>query len=500
MISLLIAEDEPLERRALLTLIQAEFPDEVEVVGECATGLSTVECALREKPDLILIDIEMPEINGLDALERVRAQGVSPEAVILTAYGRFSYAQQAIRLGANDYLLKPVSRSNLRETIASLVERIETRKSLAAQSEEKDRLLRVGRGTLERELLWQLRHPGPARVRALEDLAGLLRLPTSHYLHVSVPPVACHEAGAFFLERLKSRLSSGGFRSFSAVLGGYLEVLVLVAPDEHATAIEVVDRALRDTCPKDVEAVQVAGPAENLSALIEAIESQGAFSSYPADGGGGLSRLKAEQRLCDIIVTGNMPELSRTVRRLFHGRSEEQLSVAEARSYAVEIATVVDRRLLTLFARRFPEIHPPAMAEAVAHLENVEAIVEVVEVSLERSVTLATASPGSRRQRVVESVKQSIEERLTDALSLTEVAEELRLSSSYISRCFKEETGMSFKEFQIMYRMQRARELLQRPGISVRDAAEAVGFSDPNYFSKAFKKEVGVSPRAYAGG
>lgn len=498
MISLLIAEDEPLERRALLTLIQAEFPGEVEVVAECATGLSTVESALREKPDLILIDIEMPELNGLEALERIRAGGVLPEAVILTAYGRFSYAQQAIRLGANDYLLKPVSRSKLKATIVSLIDRIETRKSLAVNTEEKDRLLQASRGTLERELLWQLRHPGPATTRALADLAGLLRLPKASYLHLSVPPRVCHDAGSFLFERIGNRLSSRGFRSFGAIFGGHLEFLIQLSSDECASAPEVVTRTVRDLCPTDAEAVRIAGPTDTLAALSQTVVSREAYA-HGAQETRELSRFKAEQRLCDVIVTGDVTEISRSVRQLFQDRSDGPFSLADARSYAAEIATVVDRRLLTLFARRFPEIHPRTLGEAVASLVTVDEIVEVLEVSLERSVSQATTAPRSRRERVVELVKQSLESRLSEAFSLTELSDELRLSPSYISRSFKEETGMTFKEFQMMYRMQRAKELLQSPGVTVRDAAEAVGFSDPNYFSKAFKKEVGVSPRSYAG-
>jgi two-component system response regulator YesN len=76
----------------------------------------------------------------------------------------------------------------------------------------------------------------------------------------------------------------------------------------------------------------------------------------------------------------------------------------------------------------------------------------------------------------------------------------LKKSPSYISRCFRRVTGLSYKEFQIMHRMEMAKELLLTPGMTVADAAAATGFADPNYFSKAFKRETGLSPRAYADG
>ena len=131
MIRLLIADDEKLEREALAELVQRRF--EREVVLEVAeNGRKAADTAVLWGADLILMDIEMPGMSGLDAARAVLAQRPSCRVIFVTAYSLFQYAHEAVHLGACDYLLKPVDPDELEASIRRAIRQIETERKLEA--------------------------------------------------------------------------------------------------------------------------------------------------------------------------------------------------------------------------------------------------------------------------------------------------------------------------------------------------------------------------------
>lgn len=117
---LLIVEDEALERKALNIILKRSL-DMVSVVGEAKNGKEAVELSKRLKPDIILMDIEMPELNGLDAQKEIKTFLPYSKTIILTAYDSFDFARNAIRLGVFDYILKPVQPNVLVKVITEAV-------------------------------------------------------------------------------------------------------------------------------------------------------------------------------------------------------------------------------------------------------------------------------------------------------------------------------------------------------------------------------------------
>ena len=142
MIRLLIADDEKLEREALAELVQRRF--EREVVLEMAeNGRKAADMAVLWNADLILMDIEMPGMSGLDAARAVLAQRPSCRVIFVTAYSLFQYAHEAVHLGACDYLLKPVDPDELEASVRRAIRQIQTERKLeelAAAQAERDKL------------------------------------------------------------------------------------------------------------------------------------------------------------------------------------------------------------------------------------------------------------------------------------------------------------------------------------------------------------------------
>lgn len=102
-----VIEDEILIREGLCKLLKKMFP-EIEVTGTAGNGQEGLLCIERDKPDMIITDIRMPIMDGLEMITKMQESGLCPKIIVLTAYSEFSYAQQAVKLGVNDYIIKPV--------------------------------------------------------------------------------------------------------------------------------------------------------------------------------------------------------------------------------------------------------------------------------------------------------------------------------------------------------------------------------------------------------
>lgn len=120
----MIVEDEDFERTALKFLVNKYFSDKLEVVGEASNGEEAVKQALLLKPDIILMDINMPLMDGLQASRKIKEENKDIEIIILTAYNYFEYARQGIKVGVSDYLLKPFSNEEFSTSLNEIMKKI----------------------------------------------------------------------------------------------------------------------------------------------------------------------------------------------------------------------------------------------------------------------------------------------------------------------------------------------------------------------------------------
>lgn len=125
----LIAEDEEIERKALTALINRYYGDSIKLYDSVDNGDDAFKSAVELKPEILFIDIQMPGLDGLEAARKIRKECEDIEIVIITAYSRFDYAQQAIKIGVVDYLVKPYSINSLRKMMTQVLDRVNIRRT-----------------------------------------------------------------------------------------------------------------------------------------------------------------------------------------------------------------------------------------------------------------------------------------------------------------------------------------------------------------------------------
>ena len=178
MLRVILADDEQYEREYLERIIRESYPGLLEIVDMAVDGVDLMEKLERCKPHIVLLDIKMPRMNGLEAADQIRKKYPDIQTVVISAYSDFAFAKQALKLGVTDYLLKPYMDSELRETLDKVISRSREREDsldlLSYSGTEQDSNGFDFYRDLEKDLLWNL------FFRRMEEETRIRRLSLIH--------------------------------------------------------------------------------------------------------------------------------------------------------------------------------------------------------------------------------------------------------------------------------------------------------------------------------
>ena len=487
MYKMLIVEDEPLELQALTRLAGANV-GRIGEIYQAQNGCDALALALAHVPDVILMDINIPGRSGLDVLEELRQNGYAGSVVILTAYGRFEYAQAALRAEACDYLLKPIDEAELTACLNRIFDRLD------ASGQELRRCSRVEQilSNLKPIVLKSLLEGGDAE----SDLQSLYGWPQDGALH------------AFFLEFfLDTPLSQDDLRCLyfdffdlcprSFLLIADLEPERIRIAMECGASMEDAEVELTLWCMA-IRMEQLVGRRDQRFRLW----CDGPFRRY-ADfvqcqaecpkGVGIRLPMEALLRGAPLGARDSRMYFQKALSRCRAGMPERMISLyrkmiqsPETRWHglfsALKVLNAHDPELDVLSAFRYATERNANMASALA---------EWIEMN-DRSVV----EPGEGNFMVRQAMEIIREEYADSSLSQSDVAGRLGLSPAYFSRLFKREMGETFISCLTSIRLDRARELLAE-GRDVAEIASACGYQSRKYFLDAFRQNQGYSVSRY---
>jgi two-component system response regulator YesN len=447
----------------------------------------------------------------MDAIRELRSRGSRVSVILITAYERFDIAREAVELGVLDYLLKPVSKDALARSLRAALAFLE-RKAEAQRREIEVRERTESMRALAETAFLQSLMLGERSEAEMERYRSALGIPETFGLAIAVaivpPPGAIDsEAEASTLyEALKLSLRYKT-RAMAALMTKGLCALFLPLRDEREAAqaigglravieanhgADLARGRLRLGCGKARPFAQAFDSwSEALSDLL------GAEERRMADGLAEES-FDDDAAFLEALASASPERASLSLERILSSLRGRDLPSASERHRVAILLGEAAREL-----RRRGALSGPAVAEAMdlSDLLSTTNATELELASRSRFTSLAAASlTGPKRTTALDVAIQQIKEDFGRPLTLDLIAGELGISAARLSRFFVEGTGKGFSDFLIEYRIERAKEMLLEPEASIKQVSVACGYSDPNYFSRLFKKVTGVTPSSFSSG
>lgn len=521
----LIVDDELPIINGLSLLFKRYFQASYTVVGSARSGREAIEKAKALSPEIILMDVQMPGITGLEVVRELSQEGGAKAFILVTAYERFDIAREALSMGVCDYLLKPVSR-----------ERLEVALRTASSYLDRVQLLN------ERELEFKDREQ---RLVPLVKMAFFVMARQKRGQEPAGPP----SDFALFREmlRLPGEMGIMGLASFSPTDGNAPAVY------EHFCSVLQYKTVALAGPLEDMRRCAWFLPLKNEAEASQQLEEflavlQTAFSAQLATGELQLSfgqpeKLETLWRSWEAALKSFAERASSTDRRVplrdaprnSAPWSEENAASSIDTQIHDEIAgghfamagQALERMLLALdqsgplqrdiFYRIIAVLSFAASKLAGGGVLSDKAYREFMDFSdldglwANGALTLFASEVRSRFQRLQERAAavgahspfvvralQYIENHYQEPISLESAAEAIGISAGHLTRLMSDELKRGFARTLIEYRMQKAKELLKKPNISVREVSRLCGYPDANYFARLFRRLTGHTPREYA--
>lgn len=530
MYRVLLADDEGIMLESLKSIIKKNFGNECEI-ATAKTGRAVVELAETFRPDIAFMDIQMPGINGIQAIREIRKFNQSTRIVIITAYDKFDYAKEAINLGVIEYLTKPVNRRVIVEVLEKAMQSIdEERKkrsdNLKIQEKLEIVIPIVENGFVNSMILQQEETADLQYYQTLLDIKEkyayivLLQFGIDNGNGILTTPVGMS---------VKAQSIYGDLRSickefFPCISGPIMTSrMVLVVPcekeeneeKEYSERIQVIEdaRNMVRKLGQKLDARFRAGIGKTYP--IEELK-QSYREAYRALSESSSSVAHAEDFVTRGSYVGDFPE--ETERQMFsliqkadwNGACEKANVFFDwmIRNYYDDLSDI-QLKVLEIVIIAEKEGFMNGGIEAYHFSSRKEYLPMVLSCKdydelrtwfltrLEAVCRQIAANREGRVESVVSKAKSYIDENFSRELSLDEVSRVVDMSPYYFSKLFKEEAGENFIEYLTRRRIEKAKELLKDPALSVKEICVMSGYSDPNYFSRIFKKWTDESPSGY---
>lgn len=524
MYQVLIVDDEPIVKIALRSMIDWESLG-FHICATASNGEEALEMAERFHPDLMICDLKMPVMDGIDLIKTAKDRKMDCEFLVISNYEDFNYVRTALVLGASDYMLK-VSISP--EELTSQLQKIKTKleeKQAQAQKEPEN--------SVEASLLHQERHAAwreffTHKSYPLENLLSITGIDIS-----DLGPLAlCEISFDWYVQQLETLPDTDLIRNtlknalehydrrriifFSP--GNTLIVLPQKELERHQNTIAGLSARIEQLFRYYMPVSPAIICQDGLADLLEARKAYHHFQDLlDLTFYGALGQIRAD----DYQLATTVPDVSYKdlVSEILSHADETCLDYASERIHELLQKccdqNVMPSKLIQYFVRFLSELEyrltdvsaasHDMIAESYEHIRNdvtLEELERHLEEVLKTVFTAADSKPNAADQYSAEVLQSLsyIQENYSKKISLASVADHVGLSSGYLCRIFKDETGVSINSYINNLRMTRAGELLADKNSYIKEVAISVGFEDQLYFSRLFKRYYGVTPSEYRAG
>lgn len=539
MLKIFLAEDEVIVRETIKRMIPWENLG-FELVGEAADGEMALPLLLRQKPDLLITDIKMPFMDGLTLAKVAKKEIPGLKVVILSGYDDFNYAKQAINIGVEDYLLKPITKNALIERLTEIRSRYEHEKTQKEYYEKFHREMQAYEKNSSRDFF-------EALVRGSMDMMEIYRRSeklgldiVAEAYNVLIFTMNCEEdfSGqregyseweAESLELLEEFLSENTsamlFRcnifSYGVLIKGQKETI----EENTRSCVSEIQRIFDRKEQKRQWFVAAGEPVERLSQIQKSYYSASrAFSqrylydenilyydemasmekkNVTEDDSTYLQKVDVNALnpaiLQKFLSNGLLEETENFVKDYFYAIGQEPLESLVFRNYVtlnVRFSVMSFLKEIGCDTRTLEqEDTEDVLSESSKSLENAIAYAEKI---ISQAIALRDQNSGNKNRSILKTAVDFIDSHyMEEDMSLNKAANAANVSANHFSALFSQNMGQTFIEYLTNLRMNKAKEYLRCTSMRSSEIAGEIGYKDAHYFSYLFKKTQGMTPSDY---
>ena len=527
MFKVMLVDDEPLVRKGIRTSIDWNAYG-IEIVDEAGNGMDALRKLRNRQVDLVLADIRMPIMSGIELSRQIKQDYPDISVALLSGYEDFAYAQAALQIGVEDYMLKPISAENLIEVITKI--RDKKKENLLRKRNEinRIRILNENLPYIKHKFLGNLLKKALSAEEIEEKLSSLniaLNGSEYHVFMIEIDGLNTDGMSARDIETIKFAVYNIAeetlLRRFSGLVcyGEYGNRLIGLVSTNRIHSLWSLCEEMQLNIKRYLKLSVTIGIGTSCRDLLEIErshrEAEQALKEKPYQGRGKIfffSKEHAEQHhaepfslpalheksVIQHLKLANDRELHRIVDQLFAAFASRNMPFDEIKYACVRLVIILIQGLEDMGVS--PESVLGTHFIPYVAVERFD-VLEDLEKWLRQLIGQITRHIGGKdscasKKKVQEAI-QYIETHYDQPISLGEVAEHVDLTPAYFSKIFKEETGITFVRWLNRYRIGKAKTLLKETRLKTYEIAERVGFSDYKYFMNLFKKHEGFTPREY---
>ena len=541
MLKIFLAEDEVVVRETIKRMIPWEELG-FELVGEAADGEMALPLLIRQQPDLLITDIKMPFMDGLTLARLAKKEIPGLKVVILSGYDDFNYAKQAIGIGVEDYLLKPITKNALIERLSEIRSRYEHEKTQKEYYEKFQREMQAYEKNSSRDFFEAL-VDGSMDMMEVYKRAEKLGLDiVAEAYNVLIFTMNCDEDFSgqrdeyssweaeslellenIFAGHSSAMLFRSNIFSYGVLLKGQRETI-----EENTRAcVDEIRKILSRQDGRREWFLAVGQSVERLSQIQKSYHTASrAFSQrYLYDENilyydemetmehpGGQAETEDNAYLQKVDVNALNPAILQKF--LSNGLQEETENFVKDYFYAIgqePMESLVFRNYVILNVRfsvisfikglgcDTNEMESADTEEVLAESgKNMESAIAYAKKMISQAIEIRDQNSGNKNRSILKTAVDFIDSHyMEEDISLNTVANVANVSSNHFSALFSQNMGQTFIEYLTTLRMNKAKELLRCTGMRSSEIAGEIGYKDAHYFSYLFKKTQGMTPSDY---
>lgn len=541
MLKIFLAEDEVIVRETIKRMIPWEELG-FELVGEAADGEMALPLLIRQKPDLLITDIKMPFMDGLTLAKLAKKELPELKIVILSGYDDFNYAKQAINIGVEDYLLKPITKNALIERISEIRSRYEHEKTQKEYYEKFQREMQAYEKNISRDFFEALvrgsmdmmevyKKAEKLGVDIVAEAYNILIFTMNSEEDFSGQKEGYSEWEAESLEMLEEFFSGhpsamlfrSNIFSYGVLLKGQKESIKEITKE----CVGKIQGILKRKESKREWFLAVGQPVERLSQIKKSYHTASrAFSqrylyvenilyydememmehrSGQADTNDNAYLKKVDVNalnpaiLQKFLSNGIQEETENFVKDYFYAIGQEPMESLVFRNYVILNVRFSVITFLKGLGCDTEGMEPENTEEILAESgKNIESAIAYAEKMVSQAITIRDQNSGNKNRSILKTAVDFIESHyMEEEISLNTVANVANVSANHFSALFSQNMGQTFIEYLTSLRMNKAKELLRCTGMRSSEIAGEIGYKDAHYFSYLFKKTQGMTPSDY---